>query len=205
MLPIDYRNIPRISNSDLTAFKNKLFGIDFKIPEKAFAFGSAFHQLVLEPQVSHALPQEIDIALLQRLAGKVRQHRMCKWYMQFSRKENIQFFTDPDTGLECKSKLDIVYKDKTIIDFKTTSARDYRSFIATAQSYDYDRQAAFYVDSLSRDVKAKKFIFIGIQKIKPYDLFYFEPDAPFIDMGRKKYKALLRKWKEINISERMYA
>ena len=191
-----YHSIPRISNSDLTRFKNQLFGKDEKRPEKAFAFGTAFHELVLEPKAIHSLPKEMDVALLQRLVSQVRQNAFCQWYLQFSQKENIVLFDDPDTGLGCKSKLDVVYKNRTIIDFKTTSARDYTSFLATCTAYDYDRQAAFYLDSIG----GKRFVFVGVQKCKPFQLFFFEATTKpaFIQLGQKKYKALLRKWKETN-------
>ncbi len=94
-----YRSIPRISNSDLTSFKNQLFGKDEQRPEKAFAFGAAFHELVLEPKTIHSLPKEMDVALLQKLASQVRQNAFCQWYLQFSQKENIILFDDRDTGL----------------------------------------------------------------------------------------------------------
>lgn len=44
-----------------------------------------------------------------------------------------------------------------------------------------------------------KFIFVGVQKKAPYDLYIFDTskDAAFIEQGRKKYKALLRRWKEM--------
>lgn len=188
-----YRDIPRISNSDLTAFKHTLFGMDYKVPQKAFAFGNALHELILEPHLSHSLPKEVDPELVQLLAGKVRQDRFCKWYLQFSRKEKVQLWECQNTGLLLKSKLDVVYKGATIIDFKSTSAKSYHQFVESFQRYDYDRQAAFYLDS----IQGKRFIFIGVQKKSPYGLFYFEADSPFIRQGRKKYQALLRKWKEV--------
>ena len=55
------------------------------------------------------------------------------------------------------------------------------------------RQAAFYLDSIN----AKRFVFVGIAKKAPHGLFIFEPDRDFIQAGRQKYRALLRKWKEV--------
>lgn len=193
---MDYRSIPRISNSDLTEFKNHLFGYSDKKPVKAFAFGTALHSQLLEPKTAPPIPADVDAELLRYLSERVRKHRFCRWVLQFSRKENLNLFTDPDTGLDCKSKIDILHKNRLIVDFKSTSSRDYRSFLETCVKYDYDRQAAFYLDSIS----ASRFVFIGIQKVEPYDLFYFEPTcAPrFIAQGRKKYKALLRAWQQQN-------
>lgn len=193
---MDYRSIPRISNSDLTEFRNHLFRYQVYKPAKAFAFGSALHQLLLEPKSQPNLSGIDDLPLLQHLTTQVRANRFCKWALRFTQKENVRLFEDPDTGLPCKTKIDSLYKGNLIIDFKSTSQRDYRRFIESCQAYDYDRQAAFYLDS----VGAKRFVFIGIQKVEPYDLFYFEPTrAPrFIAQGRRKYKALLQEWKRQN-------
>jgi hypothetical protein len=78
------------------------------------------------------------------------------------------------------------------VDLKTTSQTSYERFVKSCLDYDYDRQAAFYLDS----VGAKRFIFIGIAKKSPHGLYFFEADRDFIAGGRKKYQALLRKWRE---------
>ncbi len=124
------------------------------------------------------------------------QDKQCRWYLKYSRKEQVELFTDPDTKLGCKSKLDVLYRRTTILDFKTTSARSRSEFLQKCLEYDYDRQAAFYLDA----VGGKRFIFVGIQKVKPHALFHFEATAAdgFVGYGRKKYKALLRKWKEVH-------
>ena len=44
-----YRQIPAISNSDLTEYKHYLFGRKFRKPQKAFEFGSILHETILEP------------------------------------------------------------------------------------------------------------------------------------------------------------
>lgn len=118
-------------------------------------------------------------------------------YLLNGEKEELVLFNDPTTQAKCKAKLDVKFEDtqsqsKTILDFKTTYARDYTDFVSSLTGYDYDRQAAFYMDS----IHAQRFIFIGVQKVKPYDLFYFEANKAFgfIEYGRKKYKALLKKY-----------
>ena len=190
-----YRAIPRVSNSDLTRLKNQLFGYRQPPPEKALAFGAALHQCLLEPASAGEPPEGVDARLLETLVGQVRQHACCRWYLRFGRKERVVLFDDPTTGVACKSKLDVVYKSHTILDFKTTSARDYASFVASCGPYDYDRQAAFYLDGSG----SKRFIFVGVQKCKPFQLFFFEVtrEAGFLEMGRKKYRALLRQWREV--------
>jgi PDDEXK-like domain of unknown function (DUF3799) len=189
-----YRQIPAISNSDLTEFKNHIFGRKFRKPQKAFDFGSVLHETILEPKNDIIIPDSVDMDLVNRLSQKVKDDRFCKWILQFASKEKMNLFTDPTTDLRCKSKLDLVYKNSLVVDLKTTSQPNYGAFLQSCLDYDYDRQAAFYLDSIG----SKRFIFVGIQKKAPYDLFYFDAskELNFIETGRKKYKALLRKWKE---------
>ncbi len=193
---MDYYQIRRISNSDLTAFKHKLLGIPQKLPAKAISFGIALHTLLLEPEKLEVLPAGVDGQLLKRLGETVLADKQCRWYLRYSRKEQVELFEDARTGLPCKARLDVIYRRSTVLDFKTTSARTHEEFAAKCLQYDYDRQAAFYLDAIG----GKRFIFVGIQKVKPYGLFHLEATARpgFVEYGRKKYQALLRKWKEVN-------
>lgn len=191
-LTTNYRQIPAISNSDLTEFRNYFFGRPNFKPQKAFDFGTALHEMILEPKNPIQAPDYVDMDLVQHLSQQVRADKFCQWILQFASKEQVHLFTDPNTELNCKTKLDLNFKNRLIVDLKTTSQTSYERFVKTCLDYDYDRQAAFYLDS----VGAKRFIFIGIAKKAPHGLYIFEADRDFISSGRKKYQALLRKWKE---------
>lgn len=135
--------------------------------------------------------------MVEKLVEKVKNETFCKRHLVNGIKEQIILFEDPTTLAKCKARLDLhtvslKRQKKIIVDFKTTQAKDYAAFLRSLLEYDYDRQAAFYTDS----IKAETFVFIGIQKIKPYDLFFFEASkAPgFLQYGRKKYKVLLKKY-----------
>ncbi|GGD45886.1 hypothetical protein GCM10011514_07340 [Emticicia aquatilis] len=201
-----YRQYPAISNSDLTEFRDFIFGIKRFKPVNAF--GSAFHEVLLEPKAPHIFPESVDKDQILHLSNKVRENKFCKWALQFSRKEQGFLFDDVQTNLPCKAKIDMVLSQNLIVDFKTTSQRSEAAFLKSCLEYEYDRQAAFYLDAVSTSRrslseaegrKIMKFIFVGVQKKAPYDLYIFDTskDAAFIEQGRKKYKALLRRWKEM--------
>ena len=78
----------------------------------------------------------------------------------------------------------------TLIDFKTTSSPDLANFLTTIEKYDYDRQAALYLDVLG----ATRFLIIGVQKKAPHEVWRVELTATphLIEQGRKKYSTLLR-------------
>ncbi|WBA44229.1 PD-(D/E)XK nuclease-like domain-containing protein [Hymenobacter canadensis] len=77
--------------------------------------------------------------------------------------------THVETGLTVKIRPDLLVVTprlgrKVLVDFKTTSCRNYAQFVATIEQYDYDRQAAFYTDVLQAD----RFLIIGVQKKAPH-------------------------------------
>ena len=195
---MEYRSIPRISNSDLTEFRNFLFGRSERNPVKAFAFGAALHEMILEPGKVGADSQNVDLALVHKLAMIAQEDKFLEWVLQNSQKEEIRLWQDSETGLSLKSKLDIVYENRLIVDIKSTSCRTLEEFMASCLKYDYDRQAAFYLDSLGKEEVAERgFFFVAIQKIKPFNVWRIEHPGKsgFIELGRKKYQALLREWR----------
>ena len=76
----------------------------------------------------------------------------------------------------------------TLIDFKTTMARDADHFLWQCSAYDYDRQAAFYTDALH----AERFLLVGVQKVEPFGVFTIEVSEAMLAEGRQKYQRLLR-------------
>ncbi|KAA9341199.1 PD-(D/E)XK nuclease-like domain-containing protein [Larkinella humicola] len=201
---MDYRSISRYANSDLTEFRNLFFGYPVRPRGPAQAFGTAFHELILE--------QELTIELttaLQKQADQMRnalqKDSFARLVLQEARKEVIEVWDDDQTGLPCKSRLDLwLPSEEMIVDVKTTSARSYREFLASCLAYDYDRQGAFYLDSKP---PASRFVLLGVQKQAPFSIFYFEATAckGCIEGGRKKYHALLREVRKCNFQPSSWA
>ncbi len=230
----EYRALSRVSNSDLTRLKEEHLGYWSVpsarfIPEKTKVFGRAFHQHLLEPEtvgtvLSQFLPDLVDPLIqpdtnalaptqtkqLQALMQTIRQDGFCRRYLRLSERERIILSTEPTTGVPCKARLDMVYtspkrRNAMVIDLKTTSARTQAQFLESCYTYDYDRQAAFYIDSLRyadgqewATTKQFRFVFIGVMKQRPYRLFAVDATSipGFMDYGRKKYRFWLRKWRE---------
>lgn len=202
----NYRSLPRIANSDLTELKNHLFGKpDFK-SSPAQEFGTRFHDLLL-----------LETSVVPTSKGATAQKRMldvmwadalfCR-LMRSAQVEMAQLWDDEPTGLPCKARIDIrVPDERLIVDVKTTSARSQNEFVSNCYRYDYDRQAAFYLDGCQQAGEyADQFIILGIQKQKPHNLYVVEvaADSIFLDYGRRKYRALMRSWKEIGFTPKSW-
>ena len=202
----NYRGLNRFANSDLSEFKRLITGDNRKLPTNAFHFGSVFHQMILEPEkisgdtwLSFTDEQQEKLFMMH---NRTTENATVQKLLLSKRREEVHLFEAE--GLPCKSKLDLIAQD-LIVDFKTTSAKDYQSFVATILKYDYHRQAAFYTDA----ALAKGFAFVGVQKQKPFDIFYVElsfwqgPEG--LESGRHLYKSLLRQIKSSKFTPSSWA
>ena len=162
---------------------------------RALLFGSHFHTALLEPNQYRRTTQRVPWAQVEDLAAAVHRQRFCRDLLYRGQAEQTHSATHEATGLTVKVRPDLmITSHKTgrvvLVDFKTTSARDYAGFCATIEQYDYDRQAALYSDLLD----AARFIIIGVQKKSPFEVWQFEvtPAPGFLEQGRKKYERLLK-------------
>ncbi len=203
---MDYYQLPRISNSDLTIAMHLITHTPYRKPETAFRFGGVFHELLLEPEKFRAEScEELDIRLLYRMYRTVISNQYCQSLLQDSEKEKVVLWQESTTEIACKCKLDLIVDPNSetpyVVDFKTTSARNLSAFLNCCRMYHYDRQMAFYADSIG----AKQVCLIGVSK-KVKRLFFVQKYATsaFVEEGRRKYRHLLRKVQERDLFETIY-
>ncbi|WP_201978033.1 PD-(D/E)XK nuclease-like domain-containing protein [Hymenobacter rubidus] len=196
-----HRALPHASNTDLSNLKAELLGKPNTPNPVALTFGSHFHTATLEPQHYARTAERCDWPLVETLAAAVRRQRYCRDLLFRGRPELTHTATHAATGVPVKIRPDLLHVSPRLgkvglVDFKTTSARDYAGFCATIEQYDYDRQAAFYADVLG----ATRFTIIGVQKKAPFAVWQVELfDIPgLFEQGRKKYTRLLRAFAEQN-------
>ena len=191
-----HRALPQVSNTDLSNLKATLLGKPNTSNLVALAYGSHFHTAVLEPpHYARTAERGIKWADLEQLAHQVRRQRYCRDLLYRGQAEQSYTATHTATGVGVKLRPDLLVRSRagrqlTLIDFKTTSSPDLAHFLTTIEKYDYDRQAALYLDVLG----ATRFLIIGVQKKAPHDVWRVELTAApgLIEQGRKKYGTLLR-------------
>lgn len=195
---MDYRSLNRIANSDLSEFENFIFGRKTYYSQKALATGQELHRHLLERHtVGPCWEPEVDMAQVRRMARAGRRDPFLKWVIQFSQNEQVRLWEDEQTGLLLKSKLDAIYKERLVVDVKSTAARSRAAFLKDCLRYHYDRQAAFYLDAVARPGgPPRRFALVAIQKKAPFAVwrFDFAEDSEFIVHGRRKYRFLLNEW-----------
>ena len=188
---MNYYQHPAISNSMLSNYEKQLFNLpSWGNRNFANAFGQLVHCLILEKDcdcvdVSMLSINELETAKF--VAINAITHPFIKWLRQWTSKEKEIYWSEQNTGLPCKSKIDSLFK-KTVIDLKTTTAKTEKAFRKSIIDFNYHRQGAFYVDS----VKAHRFIIVGLQKQAPFAIWKIEISKAELQDGRKKYLQLLK-------------
>lgn len=190
----DYRALPAIANSDLSRLRDALNGRPPRPHTSvggALGLGTAFHTALLEPELYEAGQPGINDTLIWWMVEGVQLDPEVKALLDVGTPEPSCIFTEPVTGTLCKLRADLVVDHPghpyTVVDFKTTMARDYNHFVEQCTYYDYDRQAAFYADALHAD----RFLLIGVQKTEPFKVFVYAVPPLMRSEGRAKYLRLL--------------
>lgn len=204
---MEYRQLNRIANSDLTELKNRLFGLPQRTSSQAQEFGTRFHDYLLLDNMT--IPTGKGATATKRMLDVVRADTFFTQIVAGAEIEIPQFWNDETTGLPCKARLDIrLPEEGLIVDIKTTSASSQKEFEQNCYRYEYDRQAAYYLDGCRQAGHvADRFILFGVQKQKPHGLYVVEvlDDSIFMDKGRRKYRRLLRSWQEVGFRPSSWA
>ena len=164
--------------------------------------GSILHQLILEPELAESEDYVFLTPAPRRhlLAAKksALRNRLLKGVLsdEATQVEQVFNWTDRKTNLPCKAKVDIAYRDHRglhVIDLKSTGVRNRAEFLASCDRYEYERQAAFYLDGTG----AESVTIYGIQKRAPYRVFRKRCTKRELENGRRMYGFILGKVLEV--------
>lgn len=198
----DYRLSPAYSNSRLGVIKKLLMGRTWAGPRRAFVVGTAFHEMLLEPEKEPNIEDYMLTAGEERLILKMLDAASRSIEIQALRYRGVAeqaiFWKDRHTRLPCKAKIDLhIPTSNMIVDLKSTSARTQAEFEASAIKYDYLRQGVFYMDG----ARARSCTLVGVSKRKPYNIFFysFRRQQAVSKAARKRYRFILQKVKQLGI------
>ncbi len=188
----DYRALPAIANSDLSRLRDFLNGRGARSAgnNAALSFGTAFHTALLEPDSYVAGQKGVNDSLVWWMVEAVRYDADLRQMLETGVAEPSCVFHHPETNTLCKLRADLIVPTPgayTVVDFKSTMANDWHQFALQCSVFDYDRQAAFYLDALHAD----RFLLVGVQKAAPHGIFLVEATPQMLSEGRAKYRALL--------------
>jgi len=105
-----------------------------------------------------------------------------------------------------KSKLDALSVEQgIIIDLKTCADASTDAFMRSCESFNYHRQAAFYLDAFTAvyGVKPQGFAFVCVETEYPFTpaVYTFDTDSDFILAGREGYRSALALYSQLKSGE----
>lgn len=189
----------------------------------AFMVGRATHVLALEPETFFSryviwdgprrsgadweklkkkcegdgleIIREDDYQLAKAMAQAALAHERAGALLRGGSAEVTILWTDAETGIECKGRIDFAHDTGAIIDLKTTRDASQEAFEMDSWKLDYHSRAAFYVDGYAAAAQGLvlPYIVVAVEKKAPYVVQpYALPDL-LIDMGRDSYRPWLNR------------
>lgn len=138
-----------------------------------------------------------EYELVARCAESARAHPAVRDALRGGCAEETVTWTDEETGLACKGRLD--YLAPTILlDLKSTRAETVDGFGREIAGRLYHGQLAFYMDGASAarriHASASQALIVGLQTVEPYDVIPARLGSEWIERGRSLYRSLLRRY-----------
>jgi hypothetical protein len=203
---MNYYDHPYVSNSDLTALKREVFNIPLPSQiDKIFAFGSLVDAMCTEEHlVNYAKmtlqfsPSNVHRYTLEdwNLALAMKKALISQpYYHAFARVMKPQHevyktisgdYQGSQWKLKARCKFDL-YSKSVAVDLKTTKAKSMSEFINSIDHFDYDRQAAWYMDLAG----VNWFWILGVSKFnqKVFPFAICKGDKTY-EYGKSKYNYL---------------
>lgn len=117
--------------------------------------------------------------------------------LQSSKREMSVFWTDEETGVQCRVRFDALCAPYANFDLKSTTDARPEYFIKQAVRLDYDLQAAMYTEAARRFTgEILPFYFVAIEDAEPNGVFLLEAGQSMIDNGWRKFRKALNLYKQ---------
>jgi hypothetical protein len=116
--------------------------------------------------------------------------------LRAARREMSVFWTDEETGVQCRVRFDAICSPFAILDLKTTTDARPDQFIKQAVRLDYDLQAAMYTEAARRFTgELLEFNFIAVEEEDPNGIWLMPAGQSMLDNGWRKFRKALELYK----------
>lgn len=131
--------------------------------------------------------------ILKGMLDAVWAHPIARRLYAEGEAEQTMLWTDEETDLECKGRLDWWNGNHRVaVDLKTAADASSEAFSRAAGNYGYHLQAAHYLDGLSAcGVDARAFLFVVVENEPPHGVAIYQLDEKAIHAGRLKIRQAL--------------
>ena len=135
-----------------------------------------------------------DFVTIRNMKEAIQRHPRASLLLSEGIAESSIFWTDPETGIECKARPDFLTPSGVVVDLKKTRGAAPHSFLQSVLNFRYFLQAAFYLDGINQidEIEYNRFAFIAAEADPPYRVEVYELDLEFIDHGYRECRRLLK-------------
>lgn len=136
-----------------------------------------------------------DLKLANSIDAAIQKSELAAQMLTGSAEVSI-IWDDTQTELRCKARADIWNQGQGYLsDLKTT--RDASRFEISMANFNYDRQAAFYLDGFNTlGAKCDAFNFVAVETIAPFGVRAAPTQLVTLATGRAKYRKALEQIRE---------
>ena len=173
-----------------------VFPLEFVVFDGPRRAGKEWEEFALVNAARTVLKRdEYETALDVRDA--VRAHKAARRLLRFGKPEVSIQWTDPQTRIKAKARLDWLAPGGVLVDLKSTRDIDARTFGRLATSTGYVQQLAFYRMGLTANgAKDAPVYVVAVEADEPHDVAVFQLDDDVLYAGEEMVRELLAKLKD---------
>lgn len=153
------------------------------------------------PEIEIIKTDDLDRA--RKIVDAIKSHAEAGKWIDGSLNQVSLCWTDPETGIDCKGRVDVLREDR-IIDLKVTDNPHPSSFSGIVNRFLYHAGGAFYHDGylLAQGKKLGSgpdipFSFIAAEAENPHDVVTYDLGPESFDCGRIIYREAIARYKEM--------
>ena len=189
----------------------------------ALVFGSAFHDYILLPDTFQTdytvLPPDFSgrtkegkailesirqsgqtilkaewLTAIEGMAAAIAAHPKASVLLQGGKAEQSIFWTDGDSGIDCRCRPDYLHPGGIIVDLKSTTDASPEEFARSVAKYRYHVQDAFYSEGYYQATGQwpRGFVFIAVEKTAPYAVACYSLNDDAKAYGRELFRRDLK-------------
>lgn len=202
----------------------------------ALVFGSAFHDYILLPDTFQTaytvLPPDFNgrtkegkamlesirqsgqtvlkaewLTDIEGMAAAIAAHPKASALLQGGKAEQSIFWTDEDSGIDCRCRPDYLHPGGIIVDLKSTTDASPEEFTRSVAKYRYHVQDAFYSEGYYQATGQwpRGFVFIAVEKTAPYAVACYSLDDDAKAYGHELFRRDLETLLEAEKSQKWTA
>ena len=162
--------------------------------------GKANYENFMAKSRGKEVVKDSDMPIIRSVYEAVKGHPSYREVLGTGKAEAAIQWTEPNSGLQCKSLLDFVPlssdPDKPIVDLKTTRDASPSGFCREIARFMYHGQAAFYSAGLAQveDLPRRDVVLVAVEIEPPYCVGFYRLSKEAMESGERMFELAIDRW-----------